>query len=177
MQGDIFFSEAKKGYNKEEVQAFLLRLDEENRDALQSKADEYKRLLNAMEAMKADYEKRIASLEAELAEKVSKCEENAAKYEELCARMGEKLLFAEQQAEKIISEANVTKQKIDAEATLKAEQNVAAITAKAREDAAAALRAADILRQKSVLINSGLEQTKRILEDAIAQIEKAAKNA
>ena len=177
MQGDIFFREAKRGYNKDEVHAFIKKLDEENRDALQTKADEYKRLLNDMEAQKAEYEKRIASLEAELSEKVAKCEENAAKYEELCARMGEKLLFAEQQAEKIIADATAQKERIDAEAAVKAEQNVAAITAKAREDAAAALRAADILRQKATLINSGLEQTKRILEYAIAQIEKAAKNA
>lgn len=177
MQGDIFFSEAKKGYNKDEVHAFIRKLDEENRDALQTKADEQKRLLNEMEAQRAEYEKRIASLEAELSEKVAKCQENAAKYEELCARMGEKLLFAEQQAEKIIADAEAQKQRIDADATLMAEQNVAAITAKAREDAAAALRAADILRQKSILINTGLEQTKRVLEDAIAQIEKAAKNA
>lgn len=177
MQGDIFFSEAKKGYNKDEVHAFIRKLDEENRDALQTKADEQKRLMNRMEAQKAEYEKRIASLEAELSEKAVKCEENAAKYEELCARMGEKLLFAEQQAEKIIADAEAQKQKTDAEAALKAEQNVAAITAKAREDAAAALRAADILRQKSILINTGLEQTKRVLEDAIAQIEKAANNA
>lgn len=177
MKGDIFFSEAKKGYNKDEVHAFIKKLNEENEDALLRKADEQKRLLNDLESQKQAYEKRIAELETELSEKVAKCEENAAKYEELCARMGEKLLFAEQQAEKIVADANAKKQKIDEEAALKAEQNVAAITAKAREDIAAVLRAAEIMKQKSMQINSGLEQTKRILEDAITQVEKAAKNA
>lgn len=177
MQNEVFFSEAKKGYNKEEVQAFLKKLDAENRDALQSKADEYKKLLNEKEAMQADYSARISALESELAETRSKCEESAAKYDELCARMGEKLLFAEQQAAKVTSNANAEAQRIKEKATHIAEQNVAAISAKAHEDAAAALRAADLLRQKGLAINSGLDQLKKALEDALAQIEKAARNA
>ncbi len=177
MQGDIFFKEVKKGYNKEEVQSFLRKLDAENRDALQAKDDEIKRLLNEKSAMQADFESRIADLEAQLAEKTEKCDEGASKYEELCTKVGEKLLFAEQQAERILAEANEKKQNIEAEAALKAEQNVSAITAKAREDIAAVLRAAEILKQKSMLINTGLEQTKRVLEDTIEQVEKAAKNA
>lgn len=173
---EVFFSEAKKGYNKQEVEAFLKRVNDENLAALQAKADEYKRLLNKSEAMKAEYESRISELEDALSEKTAKCEESAAKYDELCAKMGEKLLFAESEAARIKRDAEEEKARIEAEAELKAEQTLAAISAKAREDAAAVLRAADILKQKSALINSGLEQTKRLLEDAISQIEKAVKN-
>ncbi len=173
---EFFFSEAKKGYNKQEVEAFLKRVSDENLAALQAKEDEYKRLLNRVEAMKAEHEGRIRELEDALAEKTAKCEESAAKYDELCAKMGEKLLFAESEAARIKREAEDAKARIEAEASEKAEQTLAAIGAKAREDAAAVLRAADILKQKSALINSGLEQTKRILEDAISQIEKAVRN-
>lgn len=177
MQGEVFFSEAKKGYNKEEVQAFLKRLDADNRDALQGKADEYKRLLNEKEAMQADYEARLSALEAELAESRSKCDESTAKYDELCARMGEKLLFAERQAASITSAAEAEARHIKESATHKAEQSVAAISAKAREDAATALRAAELLRQKGLAINTGLDQLKKALEDALLQIEKATGNA
>lgn len=177
MQDGIFFSEAKKGYNKEEVQAFLKRLDAENRDALQSKADEYKKLLNEKEAMRADYAARISALEEELAECRIKCEESTAKYDELCARMGEKLLFAEQQAAKITADAEAEARQIKETATHKAEQHVAAISAQAREEAATALRAADLLRQKGLAINIGLDGLKKALEDALSQIEKATGNA
>ena len=90
--------------------------------------------------------------------------------------MGEKLLFAENQSSIIIAEAEAMKAKVEAEAAQKAELNVAAISAKARENAAAALRAADILKQKSQQICAGLDHTKRVLEEALETIEKTAKN-
>ncbi len=177
MTGEVFFSETKKGYNKEEVLAFIRRMSEEHERALQAKNDEIKALMNKSSARDQEYAARIAELERALADKDSECAENSAKYEEICAKLGEKLLFAEKQADRIINEAEQSKRNTEDEATRLAEAKVAAIAAKAREDAAAALRAADILRQKSQLINAGLEQTRRILEDALEQIEKAAKNA
>ncbi|MBQ3081267.1 MAG: hypothetical protein IJC49_02305 [Clostridia bacterium] len=177
MTGEVFFSEAKKGYNKEEVMSFIRRLNEEHEGALQRKNDEIKRLGNENASLTEEYSARIAELEKALEEKNGECAENAAKYEEICAKLGEKLLFAEKQSEKIISEAEETKRLTAEEAEKKAEARVAAISAKAKEDAAAALRAADVLRQKSQIINASLDQTRRILEDALAQIERAAKNA
>lgn len=177
MTGEAFFSEAKKGYNKEEVQNFIKRVNYEHEQALQSKNDEIKALMNEKSNLAADYSARIAELERALEEKTVECAESAAKYEEICARLGEKLLFAEQQSEKIIAAAELEKQQTAEEAAKQAERNVAMISARAKEDAAAALRAADILKQKSQIINASLDQTKRILEEALAQIEKAAKNA
>ncbi len=176
MTGEVFFSEAKKGYNKEEVLAFIKRLNDEHERALQSKNDEIKALMNENAAKAEEYSARVMELEKELEESKNATLESSAKYEEICARLGEKLLFAESQSEKIIAEAEDKKAQISAEAARQAEASVAAISAAARQDAAAALRAADILRQKSQIINAGLEQTKRILEEALAQIEKAAKD-
>lgn len=177
MTGEVFFSEAKKGYNKEEVLAFIRRMSEEHGRALQAKNDEIKALMNQSAVKDQECAARIAELEKALADKDGECAEKSAKYEEICAKLGEKLLFAEKQADRIINEAERSKLDTEEEAAKQAEAKVAAISAKAREDAAAALRAADILRQKSQLINAGLEQTRRVLEDALAQIEKAAKNA
>jgi len=176
MTGELFFSEAKKGYNKEEVLAYIKQLNYEHEMALQSKNDEIKALMNENAARAEEYSARIAELEKALAESDGAVKENAAKYEAICASLGEKLLFAEAQSKSIIDEANRKKDQISVDAARQAEASVAAISAKAREDAAAALRAADILRQKSQIINAGLEQTKRILEEALAQIEKAAKH-
>ena len=177
MTSEVFFSEAKKGYNKDEVMSFIRRLNEEHEDALQEKSDEIKRLNNEKASITEEYSARIAELERALEEKNGECAESAAKYEEICARLGEKLLFAEKQSKKIIAEAEQARLITAEEANKKAEARVAAISARAREDAAAALRAADILKQKSQIINASLDQTKRILEEALAQIERAANNA
>lgn len=175
MQGEIFFSDAKKGYNKDEVQSFIKKLDEENSAALQRKADEQKRLLNEKDTLAAEYLKKIAALEKELAEKSAESEQNAAKYEALCAEIGKKLLLAERQAAQIVAQAQERQRKTDAETARKAEKSVAAISACARADADRALRAAEVLRQKAQAINAALEQTKRVVEDALSQIGKAAK--
>lgn len=176
MAVDVVFSDAKKGYNKEEVQRFIEKLTDDHQYALSVKDDAVKNLMNEKEAAEVKYNARIAELEAELAAVKEESKAQSAKYEEFCARMGEKLLFAEKQSAQIIAEAELMKQKAEADAVIKAEQSVAAISAKAREDAAAALRAADILRQKSQIICAGLDHTKRIIEEAISNIERAASN-
>lgn len=177
MAVDIVFSDAKKGYNKEEVQRFIQQLTEDHNMALRAKDDAIKTMMNDKESADKKYAAEIEELRAELEQARAEAKEQAAKYDELCARMGEKLLFAERQSAQIIADAEKEKQNIEAEAVKKAKVNVAEISAKAREDAAAALRAADILRQKSQLICAGLDHTKRVIEEALASIEKAAENA
>lgn len=187
MAVDIVFTEAKKGYNKEEVQRFIERLTSDHQRAIREKEDAVKSLMNEKEGLEAKYADRIAELEAELEKAQTEGKEQSAKYDELCARMGEKLLFAEQQSANIIveaeearenarREAEVIRSKAAEEAAQKAELSVAAISAKARENAASALRAADILKQKSQQICVGLDHTKRVLEEALEAIERATKN-
>jgi len=176
MAVDVVFSEAKKGYNKEEVQHFIERITTDHQRAISEKDDAVKAVMNEKEGLEAKYKSRIEELEKALAEAQSQGKEQSAKYEELCARMGEKLLFAENQSALIIAEAEAMKVKAAEEAAQKAELSVAAISAKARENAAAALRAADILKQKSTQICAGLDHTKRVLEEALEAIEKTAKN-
>ncbi|MBR6594888.1 MAG: hypothetical protein IKK83_06865 [Clostridia bacterium] len=176
MAVDVVFSDAKKGYNKDEVQRFIMQLTSDHAYAIGEKNDAIKTLMNEKDAMERSYSARIAELEAALEAAQAENKDKTAKYDELCARMGEKLLFAESRSAQIIAEAEESKQRIEAEARKKAEESVAAVAAKAREDAASALRAADVLRQKSQNINAGLDHTKRVLEEAIAAIERLVKN-
>lgn len=177
MAVNVVFTEAKKGYNKEEVQRFIEQIMFDHERAIREKDYAIKSLMNEKEGLEVKYKSKIAELEETLADTQSKEKEQSAKYEELCARMGEKLLFAEQQSALIIAEAENLRTKAETEAAQKAELSVAAISAKARENAAAALRAADILKQKSQQICVGLDHTKRVLEEALEAIEKTAKNA
>ena len=174
MSAEILFNDAKKGYDKTEVHAFLDKLKDEHEYELGKKNDEIKTLTAEKQRLEERLNARIAELEKQLAEEQETNAEGAAKYEQLCAQIGEKLLFAEQQSSAVLSEAEAKKSQIEAEAKLRADKNVADITEKAKESAASAIKAADVLKQKSQLINAALEQTKRIIDDAIAQIEKAA---
>ena len=177
MAVDVVFSEAKKGYNKEEVQRFIERLTADHQRAITEKDDAVKAVMNEKEGLEAKYTQRIEELESALAAAQAEGKEQSTKYEELCARMGEKLLFAENQSALIIAEAEAMKAKAAEEAAKKAELSVAAISAKARDNAASALRAADILKQKSQQICAGLDHTKRVLEEALEAIERTASNA
>lgn len=177
MAVDVVFSDAKKGYNKDEVQRFIKQLSDEHEMALRAKDDAIKTMMNERETADKKYAEELQALQAELEKVRAEAKEQGAKYDELCARMGEKLLFAERQSATVIADAEARRASIEKEAEKTARTAVAEISAKAREDAAAALRAADILKQKSQLISAGLDHTKRVLEEAIASIEKAAGNA
>ncbi len=174
MAAEMFFRDAKKGYDKEDVHAFVERLNSEHTLDLERKDDEIKALTTENQRLKEKLEARIAELEQQLSDEQTKNAEGAAKYEQLCAQIGEKLLFAEKRADIIVTEAEDKKAQIENDAKLRADAAVAEASARAKEQAASALKAADILRQKSQIINAALEQTKRIIEDAIAQIGKAA---
>ncbi len=174
MSAEILFRDAKKGYDKTEVHEFLDRLNYEHEEELSKKNDEIKTLTAEKQRTEERLNARIAELEKQLAEEQASNAEGAAKYEQLCAQIGEKLLFAEKQSSAVLAEAEASKSQIEREARERADRSVADITARAKESAASAIRAADVLKQKSQLINAALEQTKRIVEDAIAQIEKTA---
>ncbi len=174
MAVEMFFREVKKGYDKEEVHAFVEKLRAGHEIELERRDDEIKTLTTENQRIRETLEARIAELELLLADEQARNAEGAAKYEQLCAQIGEKLLFAENQASAIIADAESNKLAIEGEARQRADAAVAEIIARAKEQAAASLRAADVLAQKSRIINAALEQTKRIIDDAIAQIGKAA---
>ncbi len=174
MSAEILFRDAKKGYDKTEVHEFLNRLNEEHEEKIAKKNDEIKSLTTEKQRIEERLNARITELEKQLADEQASNAEGAAKYEQLCAQIGEKLLFAEKQSSAVLAEAEQSREQIERDSRERAEKSVADITAKARESAASAIKAADVLKQKSQLINAALEQTKRIVEEAIAQIEKTA---
>ncbi len=176
MAAEMFFKDAKKGYDKEEVHAFVEKLSADHEFELERKNDEIKSLTTELAGQKQKLEERIAELEKQLAEEQTKNKEGAAKYEQLCAQIGEKLLFAETQASTIIADAESKRALAEEDGKKRAEASVAEITAKARAQAESAVKAADVLSQKSRIITAALDQTKRIIDDAIAQISKAAEN-
>ena len=88
--------------------------------------------------------------------------------------MGEKLLFAEQQARAIKNSADEEKEKILSQARAEAKAYTESVASEARLKAAASYDAVQLLLKKNQIISASLEQTKRILDDTVAQIKKAA---
>jgi cell division septum initiation protein DivIVA len=116
------FTESKKGYDKEEVNAFIKQLNEATEARIMEKdsrikelEDEIKRLSKKTISSDAPTEKVESDEELENAKK---------KYQRLCADMGEKLLLAEVKASEIIDEANAKAEKIIADARLDANKEV-----------------------------------------------------
>lgn len=174
MSGSITFKEAKKGYDKEEVHSFILSLNNDHQSKLDAKNDEIKSLLNEKTLSESRLNAEIARLEALLAEKEAIITESTGRYDELCAQMGEKLLFAEQQARAIKNSADEEKEKILSQARAEAKAYTESVASEARLKAAASYDAVQLLLKKNQIISASLEQTKRILDDTVEQIKKAA---
>lgn len=174
MSGAITFKEAKKGYDKEEVHSFILSLNNEHQSKLEAKNDELKALLNEKTMLESRLSAEISRLEELLAEKEAIIAESTGRYDELCAQMGEKLLFAEQQASAIKSSAEEEKEQMLMQARTEAKAYTETIAVEAKLKAAASFEAVELLLKKNQIISASLEQTRRILDDTIAQIKKVA---
>lgn len=174
MSGAITFKEAKKGYDKEEVHSFILSLNSEHQSELEAKNDEIKALINDKSLIESRLNAEIHRLEVLLAEKEAVIAESTGRYDELCAQMGEKLLFAEQQASSIRSSAETEKEQLLVQARAEAKAYTEAVASEAKLKAAASYEAVQLLLKKNQIISASLEQTKRILDDTVAQIKKAA---
>lgn len=174
MSGAITFKEAKKGYDKEEVHSFILSLNSEHQSELEAKNDEIKALINDKSLIESRLNAEIHRLEVLLAEKEAVIAESTGRYDELCAQMGEKLLFAEQQASSIRSSAEAEKEQLLVQARAEAKAYTEAVASEAKLKAAASYEAVQLLLKKNQIISASLEQTKRILDDTVAQIKKTA---
>ena len=174
MTDSMFFKEAKLGYDKEEIHRFLRRLNEEHEYTLSIKDDEMKNLVNEKTVAEENYQRQIQELQGLLREKEAENAENAGKYEEVCTKIGEKLLFAERQSSAIIAAAEETGRAIEREAKQRTEVMLAELAAKTEKDVDSALKAAELLRQKSQVISDGIDRMRQTVVEAVMQIAKAA---
>lgn len=132
MSTDIYFRSSLSGYNKSDVIKFIEKLNAEQiervnelNDKLRSAQSELRRLSSELEEAK----NKCSSLESQLADSEAKHtvnDEKAQKYDEMTGTYAdimleaehtskEKVRLAEEQAEKIISDANCIKKQIVAE--------------------------------------------------------------
>ena len=116
------FTESKKGYDKEEVNAFIKQLNEATEARIIEKDSKIKELEDEIRRLNKKSAQAYNSVEK--AESDEELENEKKKYQRLCADMGEKLLLAEVRASEIIDDANAKAEKIISDARLNANKEV-----------------------------------------------------
>lgn len=160
------FTESKKGYDKDEVNAFIKELNEKNEAILAEKDERIKELEDEL--------KRCSKASAPVVEAApavdSSLDEAKKKYERLCADMGEKLLLAEVKASEIIDAANKKAEEIVAQARLDANSQVEAILEDATLSAEGVKKASADFLAKEKEIMALLSVTEETFEKALERI-------
>lgn len=110
------FSKAGKGYNREEVDAYLLELNRSFSEKEASLQDEIKKLTASL----ADAERRNAETESAFKAKEEQLTAAYKQKEDECSSMmasiGQRLMLADDRAEKIVADANAQADEIIADA-------------------------------------------------------------
>lgn len=179
-----FFGTSFNGYNKAEVIKYI-----EEQSAEIQKLNEQILVLKSETEGKSNkavlenqrLKEKIASLEADLAEKQAKEmesqpleqeeDENKKKYYELCIRMGEKLLAAESTGQMIISKANEEAEAIIADAKSESRRLINDLVAEAKRQAEAVFEAVKLHKQKEYEIRDSLEVSLQKIRELIYSIE------
>ncbi|PKM63074.1 MAG: hypothetical protein CVU97_01970 [Firmicutes bacterium HGW-Firmicutes-21] len=193
----IYFTKVFKGYSPDEVEAFIIKLNTELQQKQQDFATETRKLSGEIIEIKQRFEETIAinerlteevqRLNAERqnfieqqkpsvekitapVEPIIRTEENG-DYKKLCERMGERLLVADVRAEEIVKTAQREAKDILAKATDEAGEEINRLVEEASKRAESVYKAIDEYEKKQVFINAGLEQARKHIYEAIAEVE------
>ena len=100
------FSKAGKGYNREEVDAYLLDLNRSYSEKEASLQDEIKKLTASLADSERRYQQAEASFKAKEEELTSAYKAKEEECSSMMATIGQRIMLADDRAEKIVSEAN-----------------------------------------------------------------------
>lgn len=157
---EAFKKEGRRGYNSEQVDAFLLELNSKHISTLSEKDAELKRAYSELEEQKKENLRLFDEIKA-------KEDAFAREKDEQNARIGEKISAAEEAARAIVikteSECTEKRRALDREIQRTVEQ----AKADASEYLENAKSIAAVYEQKQQLIFAGIEQARRHLNDVI----------
>lgn len=171
---DAVFAKAGRGYDRAQVDAFLLELNrthaekeakwEEKQRELEAALAETKEALRESEARRTKQEE---SFRTALEEKARECET-------LQASIGHRMLTADARAEEIIADANRCAEELVAKERRRAELETAKIIAETREHCAAIGQAADEFSERVGGLSAELRRTETALNDAMEEFRRKA---
>ncbi len=176
-----YFNKSFKGYNTDEVDAFIINLVKDSEDKLKEMSEEMRLLRGQINDMEQQLKQCRAENEAMCAEYEEKLKASEAQYQGLCAQIGEKLNTADERAKAIVAEAERKRRQILAdaekqrysiisEARRKAEEDSRAIISDTKSRLAVLEKAAASFTQRQKDIAEGLEMAKRSIEEGLSDI-------
>lgn len=171
---EAMFAKSVRGYDREQVDAFLLELNRthaEKETAWEDKKRELETdLAEAREALKAS-EERCAEQENTLRDAL---EEKEREYEKLQASIGQRLLSADARAEEIIAEAERQAAELLAKARRRGEIESAQIIAETRAKCAVIGQAADAFTKRIGSVSAELRRTEKDINDSLEDLRRKA---
>ncbi|HAN20754.1 MAG TPA: hypothetical protein DCP51_03635 [Clostridiales bacterium] len=196
----IYFSKVFKGYSPEEVEAFIIKLNNDLHQKQQEFSDTTKRLNSELSELKKHFDEVISQKEVLTEENRTLCIEkqnlqneikrlsaekterpvvqavietdiNKMNYKQLCEQLGEKMLIADLRADEIIKNAKQEANVILFKAESNAGDEINRLVAEANKRIELVYNAIDEFGKKHIFINAGLDQVQKYISDAIREVE------
>lgn len=171
---EAMFAKAGRGYDRGQVDAFLLELNRTHAEKEAAWEDQKRELETALaeakEALKAS-EERCAEQEKTLRDALEAKEREC---ETLQASIGQRMLSADARAEEIIADAERKSAAIQEKARRRAEAETARIIAETRVKCAVIGQAADAFTKRIGSLSADLRQTEGAINNAMEDLRRKA---
>ncbi|GEM_PF-1324665 len=166
-----YFNKRMKGYDTNEVDTFIVNLVADSEYKIKELTENARELRIEIKELQDELAARQDEYAAQIADDEAKLNEVNAKYESLCAQIGERLQLADERAAEIIAKANAEAERIVAEARLQGENESKQIIADTRERCAQIEKSAESYAERQRAITEGLEKAKAAIEAGLGEIE------
>lgn len=196
----IYFTKVFKGYSPEEVEDFIIKLNNDLQQKQMEFSDVTKRLNSELTELQKHFEETISkneklveenrnlniekqSLQNEIeknntekpefskVQPMEESNENKLHYKQLCEQLGEKMLIADMRADEIIKNAQQEASTIIAKAEVDAGEEISCLVAAANKRTEVIYKIIEEYEKKQVFINAGLDQARKHITDAIGEVE------
>ncbi len=171
---EAIFAKAGRGYDREQVDAFLLELNRsfsEKEAELKEQIRQLTASLTETQAALAESEKRASALEVTYEGRLQEKERECAL---LQASIGQRMIAADTRAEEIVSSAQEQADALLADARRRAEHEAELVVAETRQKCAVIGRAAAEFSDRMHTVSSELCKTEALLDEAMEEIKQKA---
>jgi cell division septum initiation protein DivIVA len=171
---EAMFAKAGKGYNREQVDAFLLELNRnfaEKEKELDARIRQLSAALTETEARLREAEAKNEALEADYSARLAEKERECA---DLQASIGQRMLQADARAEQILAEAQKKADAITSSVREKAEAECERMLAETRKGCAVIGQAAAEFASRMNAVTAEMNKTEKLMDMALEDVRRKA---
>lgn len=168
------FARSVRGYDREQVDAFLLELNRTHAEKEAAWEDRTRELETALAEAKEALEKSEARCSQQEKTLQDALEEKERECETLQAAIGQRMLAADARAEEILADAERKAAEMLAKARRRAETESARIIAETRAKCAVIGQAADAFTKRIGTVSAELRRTEKAINDSMEDLRRKA---